>query len=200
MIAAALVMLFAGNAQAQLGVNFGYAPQTTSNTINNKVSTSEMPGFFAGVNYNMALTHGLGLSIGVDGRYNTKTTKETVLSATATTKETQLLIDVPVLFNFGLTLGEATTLSVFFGPTFTYALKGNTNYSENVLNTSTDYNWYGENADLKQFDILATAGASLRYHDFRLFGGYRMGLLDISKSDKCKSNTSGLFVGLGYVL
>ena len=199
-IAAAFVMLFANNAQAQLGVNIGYAPQTTTVTSGSSSSSSDMNGFFAGVNYNHILSGNIGVSFGGQVRYNTKTSSTSILSATTTTKETQLLVDVPVLFNFAIPMGSDARIALFAGPVFSYALKGNTNISENVLNTSTDYNWYGENSNNSQFDLLGAAGAALEFKTFRLFGGYRMGFLDLDKRDKVKSTTSGIFVGLGYLL
>lgn len=195
-IAVVAAMFFAGNANAQtLGVNLGYAPQTTTN-----FTPGEMAGFFGGVNYNHVLSGNIGLSFGGQLRYNYKKTTNTVLSASQTTTHTQLLIDVPVLLNFAIPLGGNARLAVFAGPVLSYALNGNTNISENVLNTSNDYKWYGDNSNYKQFDLLGAVGAALEFQQFRLFGGYRMGLLDINKSEKTTSKTSGIFVGLGYLL
>lgn len=195
-IAVVAAMFFAGNANAQtLGVNLGYAPQTTTN-----FTPGEMAGFFGGVNYNHVLSGNIGLSFGGQLRYNYKKTTNTVLSASQTTTHTQMLIDVPVLLNFAIPLGGNARLAVFAGPVLSYALNGNTNVSENVLNTSNDYKWYGDNSNYKQFDLLGAVGAALEFQQFRLFGGYRMGLLDINKSEKTTSKTSGIFVGLGYLL
>lgn len=195
-IAVVAAMFFAGNANAQtLGVNLGYAPQTTTN-----FTPGEMAGFFGGVNYNHVLSGNIGLSFGGQLRYNYKKTTNTVLSASQTTTHTQLLIDVPVLLNFAIPLGGNARLAVYAGPVLSYALNGNTNVSENVLNTSNDYKWYGDNSNYKQFDLLGAVGAALEFQQFRLFGGYRMGLLDINKSEKTTSKTSGIFVGLGYLL
>lgn len=196
LIAIAAFLLLAGKTQAQgLGINIGFAPQSTTN-----FTPQEMNGFFAGVNYNHALSNNIGLSFGGQVRYNMKKSTTTVLSASETTTYTQILVDVPVLFNFAIPFGNDVRLAIFAGPVLSYALKGNTNISENVLNTSTDFNWYGEKSNYNQFDLLGAVGVSLRYQAFRLFGGYRMGLLDINKSDKVKSTTSGIFVGLGFVL
>ena len=199
-LAAAFVMLFAGNAQAQLGVNIGYAPQTTTVASGSSSSSSDMNGFFAGVNYNHVLSGNIGISFGGQVRYNTKTTSTSILSATTTTKETQLLVDVPVLFNFAIPMGSDARIALFVGPVFSYALKGNTNITENVLNTNTNVNWYGENSNNNQFDLMGAAGAALEFKTFRLFGGYRMGFTDLDKRDKVKTTTSGIFVGLGYLL
>ncbi len=196
LIAIAAFLLQAGKKQAQgLSINIGFAPQSTTN-----FTPQEMNGFFAGVNYNHALSNNIGLSFGGQVRYNMKKSTTTVLSASETTTYTQILVDVPVLFNFAIPFGNDVRLAIFAGPVLSYALKGNTNISENLLNTSTDFNWYGEKSNYNQFDLLGAVGVSLRYQTFRLFGGYRMGLLDINKSDKVKSTTSGIFVGLGFVL
>ncbi len=133
-------MLFAGNAQAQLGVNIGYAPQTTTAVSGSNKTSSDLNGIFAGVNYNHVLSGNIGLSFGGQVRYNFKTTTNTILSATRTTKETQLLVDVPVLLNFAIPLGSDARIALFAGPVFSYALNGNTNVSENVLTTRTDIN------------------------------------------------------------
>lgn len=195
-IAVVAAMFFAGNANAQtLGINLGYAPQTTTN-----FTPGEMAGFFGGVNYNHVLSGNIGLSFGGQLRYNYKKTTNTVLSANQTTTHTQMLIDVPVLLNFAIPLGSNARLAVFAGPVLSYALNGNTNISENVLNTSSDYKWYGDHSNYKPFDLLGAVGAALEFQQFRLFGGYRMGLLDINKSEKTTSKTSGIFVGLGYLL
>ncbi len=195
-IAVTAALLFAGKANAQsLGINLGYAPQTTTN-----FTPGEMAGFFGGVNYNHVLSGNIGLSFGGQLRYNYKKTATTVLSATTTTTHTQMLIDVPVLLNFAIPMGSDARIAIFVGPVLSYALNGNTNISENVLNTSNDYKWYGDHSNYKQFDLLGAAGVALEFQAFRLFGGYRLGLLDINKSEKTTSKTSGIFVGLGYIL
>ena len=195
-IAVIAALLFAGKTNAQsLGINLGYAPQTTTN-----FTPEEMSGFFGGVNYNHILSGNIGLSFGGQVRYNMKKTTNTLLSATETTTHTQILVDVPVLLNFAIPFGSDARLAIFAGPVFSYALKGNTNFSENVLNTNTDYAWYGDRSNYKQFDLQGAAGVALEFQAFRLFGGYRLGLLDINKNEKTTSKTSGIFVGLGYIL
>lgn len=204
-LAVAVAMLAFGNAQAQnLSVNIGYAPQTSNTTTtvlgNSTKSSTDMTGFFAGVTYNSPITRNFGVAFGLQGRYNFKTITNTLLSATQTVKHTQILIDVPVLLNFGIQLGNDSRLSVFAGPALSFALKGNTNTSENMLNTSNDLNWYGENSNNQQLDLMGAAGVAFQFRTLRLFGGYRMGFLDLDKRDNVKTTNSGLFVGLGYVL
>jgi hypothetical protein len=213
-VACAAVMLFAGKANAQLGINVGYAPVTlsTATTIGNTTttSTSEMDGFFAGVTYNYGISKDLGVAFGLQGRYNTKTSTGSanfvVVSGNDKSTTTQILLDVPVLLNYSLPLGGSAKLSAFAGPTFSYAVYGNTHVTSTatilgVSSTSeTDYAMYGDNSTNNRLDITAAFGLQFQYNDFRLFGGYRIGLTDLNTNDNVKTTSSGLFVGLGYNL
>ena len=212
-IACAAAMLFAGKANAQLGINVGHAPVILSSatTVGNATNTSksEMDGFFAGVSYNNVLSGNLGLAVGLQGRYNTKTSTGSanfvVVSGNDKSTATQILLDVPVLFNYSLPLGSLK-MTAFAGPTFSYALYGNTHVTTTTTilgstNTSeTDYAMYGDNSTNNRLDITAAFGLQFQYSDFRLFGGYRLGLSDLNTSDNIKTTSSGLFVGLGLNL
>lgn len=211
---AAAIVLFAGIANAQLGVNVGYAPQTWTSTYTNgnntNTTTSSMTGFFAGVNYNVPLSGDLNVSVGLQGRFNTgsDTTALNVVVAGASVEnhKSQLLLDVPVLFNYGFGLGSTAKLSVFAGPTISYALSGKTKTITTVTalgNTTKDEsvsNWYGDNSNLKQLDISATLGVVLSYNQLRFFGGYNMGLLNLTTADNTTLKASNIFVGVGYAL
>ena len=100
----------------------------------------------------------------------------------------------------GIQLGNDARVSVFAGPALTFAVKGNTHTSENVLNTSNDLNWYGENSNNQQLDLMGAAGVAFQFKTIRLFGGYRMGFLDLDKRNNVKTTNSGMFVGLSYAL
>ena len=215
-VAVAAGLLFAGNANAQLGVNIGYAPQTFKSTYtngsNSNTTTTSMSGFFAGVNYNLNLTGDLNVSVGAQFRYNTS--KDTLVNANVGTlagaksenKNTQSLIDIPVLFNYGFNLNSDLKVSLFVGPTLTYALSGNTHNtttvtvlgSENV--SESDNDWYGDNTDRKKLDVAATIGVNVQYNQFRLFGGYNMGLLNLTTADNTTLKASNVFFGVGMAL
>ncbi len=213
-IACVAAMLLAGKAKAQVGVNIGYAPVTlsTATTIGNTTTntSSELNGFFAGVTYNYGIGNNLGVAFGLQGRYNTKTSTGSanfiVVSGNDKSTTTQILLDVPVLFNYSLPLGNDAKLSVFAGPTFSYAIYGNTHVTTTTTilgstsTSETDYAMYGDNSANNRFDITAAFGLQFQYSAFRLFGGYRIGLIDLNSNDNIKTTSSGLFVGLGYSL
>lgn len=200
--AVATAMLFAGNkANAQLGINLGYAPTTFSTTIETGAGDIEtdhdMNGFFVGVNYNINLTGDLNVSVGADFRLNTKSDESTTLGITTKTTDKQTLIDIPVLFNYGLSLTNDIRVAAFVGPTFSLALSGETKTT--IGSTEGTSDWY-DDTDLKKFDIGGTIGLSLSYDGFRLYGGYNLGLMNLSDADNTTAKSSAWFVGLGYAL
>ena len=202
--ALAAAVLFAGNtANAQLGINVGYAPQSykmdyTSGSLSLKDTTS-MTGFFLGVNYNVNITGDLNVSVGLQGRYNTYSDENTVLGVTTKTNSTQMLVDVPILFNYGLSLTDDLKVSLFLGPTISYALSGKTTYTVGSIETTSD--WYKEDeGNQGAFDLGGTLGVCASFSGIRLFGGYNMGLMNLSKADNTTVKGSNWFIGLGYAL
>ena len=200
------MMLFAGKSYAQLTLNLGYAPVTYTTTINNNDSKMEMNGFFVGANYNVNLTGDLNVAIGADFRFNTKTDDAGAnvfgIVATSKTTSTQMLIDIPVLFNYGLSLNKDLRISAFAGPTFSMALSGKSTSDVAVIGWggSTEYDWYGDNSNRKKFDIGLTFGLKLGYREYSLFGGYNMGLLNLTDTDNVTLKASGWFIGLGLAI
>ena len=193
----AAAMLFAGKANAQLNVHVGYAPQTYKTTVKiagvETESTADMNGFFAGADFNMAISGDLHLDLGANVRFNTKSDETSGVK----TSSTQMLIDVPVLLNYGLNIHRDFRIAAFAGPAISFALSGNTNTE--VLGVSTDADWYdGDNRS--RFDLSVMFGVSVDFTDFRLFGGYNLGLLNTSKADNTTVKGSNWFVGLGYNL
>ena len=206
---AAAVVLFAGMASAQLGIHVGYAPQTYKYTYTSgsttTTNTKEMTGFFAGIDYNVALTGDLKLCVGLQGRYNTSSDENTTVGVTTKVSDNQMLIDVPVLFNYGLNLSDALKISVFAGPTVNFALSGKTTTTVSgtpggLLDGETETDWYGDNSNLKKLDLALTVGAAITFSDIKIFGGYNMGLLNLSTADNTTYKGSNLFLGVGYNL
>lgn len=208
-VAVAAMLLIAGNANAQLGLHVGYAPQnylskytSGSTTVSD---TSKMTGFFVGADYNINLTGDLNVSLGLQGRYNTSSESSTLLGVTTKVDKTQVLLDVPILFNYGLSLSDALKLSVFAGPTITYALSGNTKTTVSgspagILDGTTENNWYGDNSNLKNLDVAVSLGVAVTFSDIKIFGGYNMGLLNLTTADNTTYKGSNLFLGIGYNL
>lgn len=205
-LALVAAMFVAGNAQAQTTVNIGYSPETF------KTSYSSNPNNYQGLHFgfvsNVKLVQELGIGAGAQVRMNMKQTKE--LGGTTTIKDFQLLIDVPVLINYNININNNFAITPFVGPMVSFAAVGKTNTKVMAGNTqlsNTDLSWYGEdgsyylNGPLKRFNLYAVFGGNVRFGGFNLYGGYRMGLLNILKStDSVTMKTNGFFVGLGFTL
>lgn len=193
-VALIAAMFVAGKVQAQTTIYAGYAPETfvTGNTSTN------YQGFFAGFTKNFGLAKGIGVAAGAQFRINSKSVSNTVWSVTTTTKSTQFLVDVPILFNYGIGINRDIKVTPFVGPMLSLALAGNRKVS--VGSNTTTTNWYGDNSNQNRFNIYAVFGADLKFNQFNVFGGYRLGLLDLDSSDNIILKTNGFFVGLGYSL
>ena len=193
-VALIAAMFVAGNVQAQTTIYAGYAPETfvTGNT------SSNYQGFFAGFTKNFGLAKGIGVAAGAQFRINSKSVSNTVWNVTTTTKSTQFLVDVPILFNYGIGINRDIKVTPFVGPMLSLALAGNSKVS--VGSNTTTTNWYGDNSNQNRFNLYAVFGADLKFNQFNVFGGYRLGLLDLNSSDNIILKTNGLFVGLGYTL
>ncbi len=196
-VALVAAMFIAGQAQAQISINAGYAPETFTVSHNNNSTSTNYQGFFVGVTDNFTLAKGIGVAPGLQFRMNTKSATETFL-VTTTTKNTQMLIDIPVLLNYRVGINRDLAVTPFVGPMFSYAIVGNTKTT--VGNTTNTESWYGDNSGMNPFNINLVFGASLSYNKAKLYAGYRFGLIDQDKSDYTTTKTQGFFVGLGYAL
>lgn len=193
-VALIAVMFVSKNAQAQSTIYAGYAPETF---VTGSYSTNYQ-GFFAGFTQNIGLSKGLNVAAGAQFRLNTKSESNTTFGITTSSKENQFLIDVPILLNYGISVNRDITISPFVGPMFSLALAGSTQSS--IGSSSVTTNWYGDNSNLNRFNLYATFGVDVKFNQFNVFGGYRLGLIDINKSNNITEKTNGFFIGLGFTL
>lgn len=199
-VAFVAALFIAGNVQAQSTVYAAYAPETfaTGNTSTN------YQGFALGFVQNIGISNGIGVAAGGEFRMNIKSSQESNALGSIKTTQSQLLVDVPVLFNYAIGVNRELTILPFVGPMASLAVSGKTKTvtHENILGTSTEnsVDWYGNNSNLNRFNLYVVFGADVKFTNFNLFGGYRLGLLDMNKSNNITTKTNGLFVGLGFTL
>ena len=194
-VALVAAMFVAGNVQAQSTVYATYAPETfvAGNTNTN------YQGFSVGFTQNINLAKGIGVAAGAQFRMNTRSTTQTIWGITGKTKETQTLIDVPILFNYKVAVNRDLAIVPFVGPMPSLALTGVTKGVDPIFGENSS-DWYGDNSNQSRFNLYAVFGADVEFSNFNLFGGYRLGLIDLNKNDNVTLKTNGLFVGLGYTL
>lgn len=203
---AALVaaMFVAGNVQAQTTIYAAYAPETFKSTTTSFLGqtvteATKYQGFAIGFNYNINLIQGLGVAPGAEFRMNMRSDTDSSMGITGKISETQTMIDVPVLINYQLDLTRDFAVVPFVGPMASFAISGVTKGSDPIFGSST-YDWYGENGYMQRFNLYAVFGVDVKYSKFNLFGGYRLGLLDVDTFNDSVLKTNGMFVGLGFSL
>lgn len=203
-VALVAAMFVAGNAQAQTTFNVGYSPETFKTTYSDNTVKENLQGLHFGLISNIRLVQEFGIAPGVQVRMNMKQEKEDLLGTTTISKDFQLLIDVPVLLNYNIKIGNNFAITPFVGPMVSFAAMGNTKTTIMAGNTqlsNTDHSWYGEDGSLKRFNLYAVFGGNIRLASFNIYGGYRLGLLNILKnSDSVTTKTNGFFVGIGFTL
>ena len=195
-----LVMLLmqVGTVKAQLGFHAGYAPQNLSVTLNTDIPTPRvlMQGFFGGVHYNRAILGDLGFTAAVQIRLNSAT----VNTQEYTTQDWQFLADLPLLVNYGFSVGHDITIGAFAGPMLSYGVS----YTQKITDAETyevitSVDRYGTSVPayaLKRFEAAAAGGVFFKYKGFVLFGGYRLGLNDLDKMNDCTTRPRGIIVGI----
>ena len=189
-VALVAAMFIAGQAQAQISINAGYAPESFVTKWNNSSSSTNYQGFFVNVTDNFTLKKGIGVAPGVQFRMNTRKNSGVLGSST----DTQMLIDVPIMLNYSIGINRSLAITPFVGPMLSFAVSGATKSG------NTSVSWYGDNSTFNRFNINAVLGAALNFNRAKLFAGYRFGLLDQDKIDSTTTKTRGFFVGLGYAL
>ena len=192
-VALVAAMFVAGNVQAQSTIYATYAPETFVAGSN----STNYQGFSVGFSQNIDLAKGIGVAAGAQFRMNMRNTTQTIWGITGKTNETQTIIDVPILINYKVAVNRDLAIIPFVGPMPSLALTGVTKGADPLFGENS-YNWYGDNSNQGRFNLYAVFGADVKFTNFNLFGGYRLGLLDLDKTDNASLKTNGLFVGLGF--
>lgn len=218
-VAFVAAMLVAGKAQAQLSVNIGFAPETFTEIWDDDPYSTIMSGFFAGATYNINLIKDLGLSVGGQIRWNTDSGSSSdnvdlgpfhIAGSDSHYKSNQILVDIPILVNYGYSINRTMRVSAFVGPTINFGIYGKTSgettvdYLGSTTTTSFSDDWYSKEKNeynsIKRFNLSATAGVAFSFKQFRVFGGYNYGLLNVANHTNITAKTAAPFFGLSYTL
>lgn len=206
-LALVAAMFVAGKVQAQSTIYATYSPESFVSSYSNSASEStNFQGFSVGFIHNIDFYRGLGIAVGGQFRMNTRSTSATGLVLNGAVKETQTIIDVPIMLNYCISVNNAFKIVPMAGVMPSLGLTGVTKRAVGINGTSYEYgdpsDWYADGSlDKKnRFNLYAVVGLDLRYSGFNIFGGYRFGLLDVDPSEYVSLKTNGMFVGIGWTL
>ena len=206
-VALVAAMFVAGKVQAQSHVYATYSPETFVSSFSNNGSSesTNFQGFSVGFMQNVDIFKGLGVAVGGQFRMNTRSESGTGILLNGTIKETQTIIDVPIMLNYCISVNKEFKIVPMAGVMPSIGLTGTTKTTTNVngttAGTTTTTDWYADGANkTNRFNLYAVVGLDLKYSNFNLFGGYRFGMLDLASNDNVKMTTNGMFVGIGWTL
>lgn len=197
-------LLFAGNANAQLGIHVGYSPETWSTDNNGTTTDLQLNSFIAGVDYNVPVTGNLMFNLGGQLRYGTKTSEGSFYNVASGKHTTNLFgLDVPLFFNYTFPITGDLKMTVLAGAKASYGFMGKTKHEGNVLGISggTEDDWYDANGmNRNRFNLSGITGVVFSFNQFRLFYDFSWGFLDMDNNDNTKTTISSMNFGLGIEL
>lgn len=200
LIALATLLLQAVKVNAQVGFHAVYAPQTLS-VSGDTETTIRYQGFFAGVHYNFAILDNLDFVAALQVRMNSTSSKSVDNSTSYDTQDWQFIADIPLEFGYAFPLTENLDLGIFVGPVLSYGISYTQKYTDpetfEVIKSIDRYNTSVPLSALRRFELNVDGGLFLEYKSIMLFGGYRLGLMDLDKMDNMTTKARGFFVGIG---
>ena len=196
-LAAAVLMLTATNAFAQLSVGAGYLNATEKTKVGSTTSDANSNGFYAGLNYNIPISGGFAVAPGL---YYSALFSGKEFYGVANTKLTEHFVNIPLNFNLNFELAPDMTAFVYAGPTFQYGLASKVDGSLEIGNwkLNGDGDRY-DNEDFSRTNVLIGGGVGMNVNAFQLTVGYDYGLLDLDKTDNTKINKSYIKLGVAYL-
>lgn len=201
----ATLLLLAVKAEAQVGFHAGYAPQTMSvsgsTVLDNAEPNTRYQGFFGGVHYNFSILDNLDFVAALQIRMNSTNSKSIENGTPYDTQDWQFITELPLQLGYAIALTENLDLGIFAGPVLSYGISYTRKTTDpetfEVINSIDRYNMSSPLSALNRFELNVDGGLFLEYKSFMLYGGYRLGLLDLDKMDNLTTKARGFFVGIG---
>lgn len=195
-VAACLCMTMASYGQVGVQIGFNQSIERTKVGSDGKFESKPgLNGFKAGVFYEHNFKYGLGMYYGANYSFLHHQSKWKGIGNGwfSRTQTTAHHLDIPVHFQYKLSIATDTYLMAYAGPTFALGLGGKEAVSTKnglpehnplfQLNT-TSYDIYKRDAnndgfaDLQRFDLLLSVGLGLQYKNIQVKGGYDFGMLN----------------------
>ena len=204
------------NAQAQLNLYAGYAPELMYTSTPTHDTTLFYHGVNLGLSWEFNLAHNLKLNAGAHFRMNIRENTEQYWEEyenpeTAddpegsyliyhNVKERQSLIDIPILLKYNIPAGSKVIFSPFVGPMLSWGLKGSTIETDTwPVSIEKKHEWYGENGYMNRFNVYAMAGLEIDLKQFTITLGGRYGFLNLEKRNTGTTTKAyGFFLNFGH--
>ena len=203
-LAFAATLCFTKNAQAQLNIHAGYAPELMRTETPTHDTSLFYHGIFFGLDWTFNLSDNLSLTAGAQYRMNLRDESEHYWYGSTyihdLIRERQTLIDVPILLKYNLSKSNNITVSPFAGPMLSWGIEGKTTESITYpSNAETHHEWYGDDGYMNRFNVYAMAGLEVGYKRFTFSVGGRYGFLNLNKLNTgTNTKAYGFLVSFGH--
>ena len=201
LIIAAAVMLFAVEANAQIGVGVGYNMLNNVQKVLDEDESGALNGFYVEATYDINFLERsrgeLGLQPGLRFSYAGDHESEEALGVKVKASENETYLDIPVLVKYSYDL-DAVKLSAFAGPVLSCGLSSVAKVS--VDDNTTKASNYGDESVYGRFDVKLGLGIGAAFMDkFNAKLGYNVGLLNryTGNLDDLTFRTGVFYVGVG---
>ena len=201
-LALAAAMLFAAEANAQIGLGLGYHLFNSVQKEDGQKNNNELNGFYVEATYDInfleKLWGNLGIQPGLRFSYAGSFDRAEVYGVPAKSSWNETYFDVPVFVKYSQDLGDLGFFA-FAGPVFSCGLSSNSKTTVNDV--STKINVYEGDPEYGRFDLKLGVGVGVTGLDnFNVKVGYNFGMLNrYTGSVRDLSYRTGVFyVGVGY--
>ena len=201
-LALAAAMLFAAEANAQIGLGLGYHLFNSVQKADGQKNNNELNGFYVEATYDInfleKLWGNIGIQPGLRFSYAGSFDRAEVYGVPAKSSWNETYFDVPVFVKYSQDLGDLGFFA-FAGPVFSCGLTSNSKTSVNDV--STKINVYEGDPEYSRFDLKLGVGVGVTGLDnFNVKVGYNFGMLNrYTGSVRDLSYRTGVFyVGVGY--
>lgn len=194
-------MVLAGTtAFAQASIGLGYLNST--DIMKDNIKDVNLNGFYVGASYNFALgTSGFGVAPGVNYQLVTKSDASSFLGVNTKNDRTEMFLTVPVMFNYGIQLGDGLVGRIFAGPTMSIGLydKSKLKAGYGAFKVDEKVNNYDDD-NYKRFDVMLGGGVALDCYDMVRFKvGYDYGLVNRYDSSNVTLHRGQFYFGVSYL-
>ena len=201
------------NANAQIGVDFGYmgsSYRSTSQGSDNVATTDPLNGFYVGVTDDIKLVAGLSIQPGLSYSFLTSSEKQEVAGFKFSGSTNEHNLNIPVHLKYTFNILPILGIYVFGGPSFNIGLASNESFdisgsllgteingkisydnytgkisSENISDDiRNQVNNYMPQSRMSRFDVLLGGGLGINLFKFlSVRGGYDYGMLNRYKGE-----------------
>ncbi len=197
-ILAASLMLIGVNAMGQASIGAGFLNSTTISKYNSSSNSEASNGFYAGVGYTVPVAEGLNFTPGVYFEYTAQNGSVDLFFFTATGKQQDMYIDVPLHFSYGFNMGSGLRFFVYGGPSANVAVASK--FTATVGKTSDTIDILEKDSNLKRFDVMLGGGVGLVINDMVRFQvGYDWGMLNRYASNNYSLHRNQLTAGVAFL-